>query len=174
MTRITSTGQPGGTTHLYNLILLEGLHVCSGTNAASGATTHSIVLAMAKNPIVLHYDLSSVRMVMLGAAPLGKDLEDELQDLQLPDPVIGQGYGMIEAGPVLAKSLALQRHHSQLNQARVGQWCAILRYHQQNLKHFLYHMMESLMQQWSCCVLQRLHAVYFMDKIPVIPSGKIL
>jgi hypothetical protein len=35
----------------------------------------------AKNPIVLHYDLSSVRMVMLGAAPLGKDLEDELQDL---------------------------------------------------------------------------------------------
>jgi hypothetical protein len=34
---------------------------------------------------------------------------------------------MIEAGPVLAKSLALQRHHSQLNQARVEQWCAILR-----------------------------------------------
>jgi hypothetical protein len=28
--------------------------------------------------------------VMLGAAPLGKDLEDELQDLQLPDAVIGQ------------------------------------------------------------------------------------
>jgi 4-coumarate--CoA ligase len=45
---------------------------------------------MAKNPIVLHYDLSSVRMVMLGAAPLGKDLENELQDLQLPDAVVGQ------------------------------------------------------------------------------------
>ncbi len=39
---------------------------------------------------MLHYDLSSVRMVMLGAAPLGKDLEDELQELQLPDAVIEQ------------------------------------------------------------------------------------
>jgi hypothetical protein len=29
-------------------------------------------------------------MVMLGAAPLGKDLEDELQELQLPDAVIEQ------------------------------------------------------------------------------------
>ncbi len=39
--------------------------------------SHSIVFwPWPRTLIVLHYELSSVRMVMLGAAPLGKDLED--------------------------------------------------------------------------------------------------
>lgn len=68
-----------------------------------------IVLALAKNPIVEKYDLSSIRMVKSGAAPLGKDLEDAFK-ARVPHATIGQGYGMTEAGPVLAMCLAFAKH----------------------------------------------------------------
>jgi 4-coumarate--CoA ligase len=48
-----------------------------------------IVLAIAKNPIVENYDLSSIKMVMSGAAPLGKELEDAFR-ARLPNAVLGQ------------------------------------------------------------------------------------
>lgn len=66
------------------------------------------VLAIAKNPIVENYDLSSIRMVMSGAAPLGKDLEDTFR-ARLPNAILGQGYGMTEAGPVLAQTLSMSK-----------------------------------------------------------------
>lgn len=68
-----------------------------------------IVLALAKNPIVEKYDLSSIRMLMSGAAPLGKDLEASFQS-RVPQAIIGQGYGMTEAGPVLAMCLAFAKN----------------------------------------------------------------
>jgi 4-coumarate--CoA ligase len=67
-----------------------------------------IVLGMAKNPMVLNYDLSSVKKVLSGAAPLGKELEDAFR-ARVPDAIIGQGYGMTEAGPVLAMCLAFAK-----------------------------------------------------------------
>lgn len=60
-----------------------------------------LVLALAKNPVVESYDLSSIRIVISGAAPLGKELEAALRG-RLPHAIIGQGYGMTEAGPVLS------------------------------------------------------------------------
>ncbi|KAK8946069.1 putative 4-coumarate--CoA ligase 2 [Platanthera guangdongensis] len=60
-----------------------------------------LVLALAKNPLVENYDLSSIRIVISGAAPLGKELEAALSG-RLPHAIIGQGYGMTEAGPVLS------------------------------------------------------------------------
>ena len=48
-----------------------------------------IVLAIAKNPIVDNYDLSSIKMVMSGAAPLGKELEDTFR-ARLPNAILGQ------------------------------------------------------------------------------------
>ncbi|XP_042481166.1 4-coumarate--CoA ligase 2-like [Macadamia integrifolia] len=60
-----------------------------------------LVLAMAKNQIVENFDLSSIRIVLSGAAPLGKELEDALHQ-RVPQAVFGQGYGMTEAGPVLS------------------------------------------------------------------------
>jgi acyl-CoA synthetase (AMP-forming)/AMP-acid ligase II len=53
---------------------------------------------MVKHPAVAQYDLSSVRLVFSGAAPLGEDLARELS-LKLGCPVV-QGYGMTEASPV--------------------------------------------------------------------------
>ncbi|KAL2927389.1 4-coumarate--CoA ligase 1 [Bienertia sinuspersici] len=66
-----------------------------------------IVLAIAKNPDVDKYDLSSVRVVLSGAAPMGKDLEDA-------------GYGMTEAGPVLAMCLAFAKEPMEVKSGSCG------------------------------------------------------
>ncbi|XP_078433959.1 4-coumarate-CoA ligase 1-like [Wolffia australiana] len=67
-----------------------------------------IVLALVKSAAVGCYDLSSVRAIMSGAAPMGKDLEDALRR-KMPGASLGQGYGMTEAGPVLSMSLAFAK-----------------------------------------------------------------
>ncbi|XP_020592128.1 4-coumarate--CoA ligase 1-like [Phalaenopsis equestris] len=40
-------------------------------------------------------------MVISGAAPMGKELEDAIRE-RMPNAMIGQGYGMTEAGPVIS------------------------------------------------------------------------
>ncbi len=57
-----------------------------------------IVLGMVKNPAVAEFDLSRIRMVFSGAAPLGEDIARQLSK-KLGCPVV-QGYGMTEASPV--------------------------------------------------------------------------
>jgi 4-coumarate--CoA ligase len=57
-----------------------------------------IVLALAKQPVVDEYDLSSVRSILSGAAPLGPDLA-AAASARLGVPVV-QGYGMTELSPV--------------------------------------------------------------------------
>lgn len=62
-----------------------------------------IVSFLAKHPLPLKYDLSSVRLIISGAAPLGADLEKAIcerypnvQDLQ-------QAYGMTESAATILK-----------------------------------------------------------------------
>jgi acyl-CoA synthetase (AMP-forming)/AMP-acid ligase II len=57
-----------------------------------------IVLALAKQPVVDQYDLSSVRFVMSGAAPLSADLAEAAA--QRLECTVLQGYGMTETSPV--------------------------------------------------------------------------
>ena len=57
-----------------------------------------MVLALAKAPIVEYYDLSSLRQIFSGAAPLGADLAAEASDRVGCEVV--QGYGMTELSPV--------------------------------------------------------------------------
>ncbi len=57
-----------------------------------------IVLALAKHPVVDDYDLSSLRWIMSGAAPLGKDVAAAASD-RLGCLVV-QGYGLTETSPV--------------------------------------------------------------------------
>ncbi|HYY57542.1 MAG TPA: 4-coumarate--CoA ligase family protein [Pyrinomonadaceae bacterium] len=56
-----------------------------------------IVLALAKNPIIEQYDLSRLKTIFSGAAPLGEDLTRACQE-RLGCRVI-QGYGMTETSP---------------------------------------------------------------------------
>jgi 4-coumarate--CoA ligase len=57
-----------------------------------------IVVALAKHPIVDHYDLSHVTQVFSGAAPLSAELAEEASG-RLGCEVV-QGYGMTELSPV--------------------------------------------------------------------------
>jgi acyl-CoA synthetase (AMP-forming)/AMP-acid ligase II len=57
-----------------------------------------IVLALAKHPLVDRYDLSALRVVLSGAAPLGAELQRACAD-RLGCLVL-QGYGMTETSPV--------------------------------------------------------------------------
>ncbi|KAL5549097.1 hypothetical protein UlMin_004328 [Ulmus minor] len=66
-----------------------------------------IALAIAKSPDLHRYDLSSIRFVMSGGAPMGKDLEEAVKE-KLPRAILGQGYGMTEAG-ALAQCLAMAK-----------------------------------------------------------------
>jgi acyl-CoA synthetase (AMP-forming)/AMP-acid ligase II len=63
-----------------------------------------IVLKLAKDPSVDNYDLSSLRMIFSGAAPLGAELSRECMDRIKCG--IRQGYGMTETSPVTHSSPA--------------------------------------------------------------------
>ncbi|KAL2234527.1 UNVERIFIED_CONTAM: 4-coumarate--CoA ligase 1 [Sesamum indicum] len=78
-----------------------------------------IVLDIAKSPVVGKYDLSSVRTVMSGAAPLGKELEDAVR-IKFPNAKLGQGYGMTEAGAVLAMCLAFAKEPFEIKSGACG------------------------------------------------------
>ena len=59
-----------------------------------------IIIALTKNQEkVAKYDLSSVKCLMCGAAPLGKETGDELQKM-FPKWLIRQAYGMTETSPL--------------------------------------------------------------------------
>jgi acyl-CoA synthetase (AMP-forming)/AMP-acid ligase II len=57
-----------------------------------------IALALAKHPAVEGRDLSSLRMVMSGAAPLGAELSQRVAERL--DCTVFQGYGLTETSPV--------------------------------------------------------------------------
>ena len=78
-----------------------------------------IVVEIAKSPRVTAADLASIRMVMSGAAPMGKDLQDAFM-AKIPNAVLGQGYGMTEAGPVLAMCLAFAKEPFQVKSGSCG------------------------------------------------------
>ena len=57
-----------------------------------------IVLALAKHPLVDRFDLSSLRAIVSGAAPMGDEVEDAVK--QRLGCQVTQGYGLTEASPV--------------------------------------------------------------------------
>jgi len=61
-----------------------------------------IVLKLAKEPMVSEYDLSSLKTIFSGAAPLGPELSKEC--MQRIKCGIRQGYGMTETSPVTHSS----------------------------------------------------------------------
>ena len=58
-----------------------------------------LILFLAKHPLVDEYDLSCIRQITSGAAPLGGDLVESAR-ARLHCDVIRQGYGLTETSPV--------------------------------------------------------------------------
>ncbi|PWA77166.1 4-coumarate--CoA ligase-like 9 [Artemisia annua] len=56
-----------------------------------------LVVAMAKSEVVMRYDLSSLRLIGCGGAPLGKEVAGRFK-ARFPDVEIVQGFGMTETG----------------------------------------------------------------------------
>ncbi|KWU46486.1 phenylacetyl-CoA ligase [Rhodotorula sp. JG-1b] len=59
------------------------------------------VVLMVKQDFVKEYDLSSVRYVMAGAAPLTEEVVKAFQ-ARFPQAIVGQGYGMTESSTVIS------------------------------------------------------------------------
>jgi acyl-coenzyme A synthetase/AMP-(fatty) acid ligase len=63
-----------------------------------------VILALAKEPVIDKYDLSSVRMMFSAAAPLSKDLIQTMYArLKIP---IRQAYGLSEMSPAVHRQVS--------------------------------------------------------------------
>jgi acyl-CoA synthetase (AMP-forming)/AMP-acid ligase II len=79
--------------------LEQFLAILQDYRVSRAAVVPPIVLALAKHPLVDRFDLSGLRFVLSGAAPLGAELEEACG--RRLGCVVGQGYGLTETGPVL-------------------------------------------------------------------------
>ncbi|MED6210524.1 4-coumarate--CoA ligase 3, variant 2 [Stylosanthes scabra] len=68
-----------------------------------------LVVALSKNPIAEEYDLSSIRMVMSGGAPLKANFEEAFHS-RMPKAIFRQALGMTESGPVITMSLGFAKY----------------------------------------------------------------
>jgi 4-coumarate--CoA ligase len=78
--------------------LIEFLEIMQSYHVTRAYLVPPIVLALAKHPAVADYDLSSLRQVFSGAAPLGADVA--LEAAERIDTEVVQGYGLTELSPV--------------------------------------------------------------------------
>ena len=78
--------------------LEQFLQVMQDQKISAAYLVPPVVLALAKHPLVDHYDLSRLRFILSGAAPLGKEIS--LACSERLDCVVAQGYGMTEMSPV--------------------------------------------------------------------------
>ncbi|XP_036360069.1 4-coumarate--CoA ligase 2-like [Octopus sinensis] len=68
-----------------------------------------LILFLAKHPLVEDYDLSAIRRIFSGAAPLGKELVLKCKERLGVQEMI-QGYGLTETSPVVHVSVPPIRH----------------------------------------------------------------
>jgi acyl-CoA synthetase (AMP-forming)/AMP-acid ligase II len=79
--------------------LEQFLTILQDYRVAGAAVVPPIVLALAKHPLVDRFDLSALRFILSGAAPLSAELEEACG--RRLSCVVGQGYGLTETSPVL-------------------------------------------------------------------------
>ncbi|XP_027942340.1 4-coumarate--CoA ligase-like 9 [Vigna unguiculata] len=73
-----------------------------------------LVVALAKSELVNKYDLSSLRIIGCGGAPLGEHVADDFK-AKFPNVEISQGYGLTESGGAAARTFGpeeFKRHGS--------------------------------------------------------------
>ncbi|MEM9319807.1 MAG: AMP-binding protein [Pseudomonadota bacterium] len=83
-----------------------------------------VALALAKHPMVEDFDVSSVKVIFSGAAPLGPETE-ELVGARMGATSI-QGYGMTEMSPISHATWHDATRHGSSGQAVPGTFCRIV------------------------------------------------
>ncbi|QBX99511.1 4-coumarate--CoA ligase family protein [Rhodophyticola sp. CCM32] len=83
-----------------------------------------VALALAKHPMVDQYDMSSVRYIFSGAAPLGAEVEEAVGQRLQAESI--QGYGMTEMSPVSHSTYKGKPRHGSSGQAVPGTECRIV------------------------------------------------
>jgi acyl-CoA synthetase (AMP-forming)/AMP-acid ligase II len=74
------------------------LHMIEQHRVTVTIVTPPVALALARQPIVDRYDLSSLRLVLIGAAPCSTEVEVECE--KRLGCVVGQGFGLSEGAPL--------------------------------------------------------------------------
>ncbi|KAI8972138.1 hypothetical protein BDB01DRAFT_478616 [Pilobolus umbonatus] len=79
-----------------------------------------VAVLLAKHPIVSNYDLSSIRLLGCGAAPLSKEHIDALQK-RIPADIV-QGYGMTETTSGVISQSIVDEHGNELGPDQQGEF----------------------------------------------------
>lgn len=69
-----------------------------------------VILLLAKDPRVLDYDLSSLKVVLCAAASLSKELSEQIAD-RFKSLSVVQAYGMTETSPLVTVEVAKESIH---------------------------------------------------------------
>jgi acyl-CoA synthetase (AMP-forming)/AMP-acid ligase II len=104
--------------HIYGMVVIMGMALRTGATIVSmprfdleqflkalqdyrvtgACLVPPLILALAKHPLVDRYDLSHLRLIFSGAAPLGPELETAVANRL--HVAVRQGYGLTETSPV--------------------------------------------------------------------------
>nr|AGU68030.1 4-coumarate--CoA ligase [Strigomonas galati] len=97
----TPLAQGGKQVVMVKYTLDTYLENCAKYKATVNLVAPPIVISLIKHKSkVAKYDLSSIRTIRSGAAPLSASMEKQLEEL-FPNCTAGQGYGMTEMSPVV-------------------------------------------------------------------------
>jgi AMP-binding enzyme len=96
--------------------LEQFLAILQDYRVTTAAVVPPIMLAMAEHPLVDRFDLSALRFLGSGAAPLGAELEEACG--KRVGCVVGQGYGLTETSPVVT---AHPSEEARIRHGRAGQ-----------------------------------------------------
>ncbi|XP_058465877.1 uncharacterized protein LOC131439176 [Malaya genurostris] len=84
-----------------------------------------LMVFLAKHPMVDNYDLSSLMTLFCGAAPLSKEIEDQVRE-RLGIAFVRQGYGMTETTYVMLMQTGFENKAGCVGQVRMGQWVKVI------------------------------------------------
>ncbi|XP_001657680.2 luciferin 4-monooxygenase [Aedes aegypti] len=84
-----------------------------------------IAVFLAKNAIVDEYDLSSVKTIISGAAPLSREVEDLIRS-RLKVSSVRQAYGMSETTLAILAQVDAQNKPGSVGKIREGQWAKVI------------------------------------------------
>uniref|UniRef100_A0A182NL03 Luciferin 4-monooxygenase n=1 Tax=Anopheles dirus TaxID=7168 RepID=A0A182NL03_9DIPT len=84
-----------------------------------------LMVFLAKHPMVDEYDLSSLMTLFCGAAPLSKEIEDQVRE-RLGVAFIRQGYGMSETTLGVLMQDGFENKAGSVGKVRMGQWVKVV------------------------------------------------